>query len=246
MSRVTVERLTIEFPLFSAESRSLKSAALSLLGRGSFDRAATHRALDHVSFEIAPGDRLCLIGLNGAGKTTLLRAIAGILPPTEGRVEIEGRVTPLLDFATGFEMELTGYDNIIARGLFLGYSVAEMRRRRSAIADFADLGRYIHQPVKVYSSGMFLRLAFAIATAIDPDILVIDEIVGVGDQAFAARAQARMIELIGRGSIVILATHALTLASELCNTGLWLERGRIVRHGDIRSVIAAYAAAVPA
>lgn len=239
MSSIEIENLSVRFPLYSATSRSLKSSMFSLFNR---DKKSIryHDALSEVNLSIQPGDRVCLVGLNGAGKTTFLKTISGIIPPSSGKVIVDGSVSPLLDYATGFEMEMTGYDNIVARGLFLGFSAAQMREKREEIAEFSGLGKFLHEPVKTYSSGMFVRLAFAIVTSITPDILVVDEIVGAGDQAFADKAQKRMLGIIERGNIVIMATHSAPLAKQLCNKAAWFERGRLVDYGSAGSIIDAY------
>lgn len=240
MSFISVRNVSVQYPLFSEAARSAKSSIFQLFG-GS--RAAPGRCVNSlvdVSVEIEPGDRLCLIGVNGSGKTSLLRAIAGVLPVQTGVIQIGGRISALLDFATGFEMEMSGYDNILARGMFLGYSIEEMMERREAIVEFADIGDFIQEPLKTYSSGMFVRLAFAIATSIDPDILLVDEIVGAGDITFANKAQRRMLNVIDRGNIVVMATHSTDLAVQICNKGLWLHHGRVRAYGEVRSVIEAY------
>lgn len=242
MSFISVQNVSLQYPLFSEAARSAKSSLFNLFGG---ERPAPKRyvnSLQDVSFEVEPGDRICLVGINGSGKTTLLRALAGVLPIHAGIIRIQGRISPLLDFATGFEMEMSGYDNILARGMFLGYSIAEMMERRAAIVEFADIGEFIREPLKTYSSGMFVRLAFAIATSINPDILLVDEIVGAGDITFAAKAQRRMLNVIDRGNIVVMATHSTDLALQLCNKGLWLHHGRVRAYGKIRPVIEAYAA----
>lgn len=242
-SSIHIENLSVRFPLFSATSRSIKSSMFSL-----FDPQKVapryHDALSDVSMTIEPGDRVCLVGLNGAGKTTLLKTMAGIIPPSGGRVHIKGTVSPLLDYATGFEMEMTGYDNIVARGLFLGFSSAEMRAKQDEIAEFSELGKFLHEPVKTYSSGMFVRLAFAIVTSITPDILIVDEIMGAGDQAFADKAQRRMMGIIEKGNIVVMATHSTALAKQLCNKVAWFQSGRLVEFGPAVSVIDSYIASV--
>ena len=242
MSLISVQNVTVQYPLFSETARSAKSSIFRLFGGESATPGRHVNSLQGVSFDVEPGDRLCLIGINGSGKTTLLRAMAGVLPVQAGRIRIQGRVSALLDFATGFEMEMNGYDNILARGMFLGYSINEMIERRAAIVEFADIGEFIHEPLKTYSSGMFIRLAFAIATSISPDILLVDEIVGAGDITFAAKAQRRMLDVIDRGNIVVMATHSTDLALQLCNKGLWLHHGRVRAYGEVKQVIEAYAA----
>lgn len=238
-SSIQIQDLSVKFPLFSATSRSLKSSMFSLFDSQK-KRVRYHDALSEVNLTIEPGDRVCLVGLNGAGKTTLLKTISGIIPPSSGKVIISGSVSPLLDYATGFEMEMTGYDNIIARGLFLGFSAAQMREKQDEIAEFCGLGKFLHEPVKTYSSGMFVRLAFAIVTSITPDILVVDEIVGAGDQSFADKAQQRMMGIIEQGNIVVMATHSTVLAKQLCNKAAWFAGGKLVEYGSAECVIDAY------
>ncbi len=181
-----------------------------------------------------------MIGSNGAGKSTLLKAIAGILSPSSGEINILGQLSTLLDFATGFEMEMTGYDNIIIRGLLLGMTLEEITSKRDEIARFADLGDFINQPLKTYSSGMFVRLAFAVATSIKPDVLIIDEIVGAGDASFADKANDRMMSMLEHGNIIIMATHSPDLALKICNRGIWLDKGKIKMDGPIDTVLNKY------
>jgi lipopolysaccharide transport system ATP-binding protein len=199
-------------------------------------------ALDGVSFVVHEGERVGIVGPNGAGKSTLLRAICGILPPSRGTIALSGSVAPLFEFATGFEMERSGLDNIRIRGLLQGMSWAEINRRMPEIAAFSELGPALRQPVRTYSSGMFVRLAFATATAIDPEILLIDEAFGAGDQYFAGKATRRMHELIDRGRILMFTSHNLSLVAQLCSRVLWLAAGRIVADGPAEPVLARYAA----
>ncbi|EGQ9391358.1 ABC transporter ATP-binding protein [Vibrio cholerae] len=239
MKSIKIKNLCIEYPLFDASNTSLKSTLIKFIQR-KHQKEKVHCAIDNLNIEIFNGDRVCLIGSNGAGKSTLLKSIAGILYPSKGEIIINGQLSTLLDFATGFEMEMTGYDNILIRGLLLGMSLEEISSKRHDIAEFADLGDFINQPLKTYSSGMFVRLAFAVATSIQPDVLVIDEIVGAGDASFAEKANKRMMNMLDKGNIIIMATHSPELAMKICNRGIWLDKGKVIMDGPIDIVLNKY------
>jgi len=231
----------VDFALEPRDSRSLKRFMNQLvLGAGKKVRAPSVRALNHVSFELKEGERLGLLGPNGAGKSTLLRVASGIYAPTAGEVSCSGRVSPLLDFGTGFEMEMTGRENIYLRSLILGSSAKEVRARQDEIAEFAGLGDFLDEPVRTYSAGMFVRLAFAIATSISPDILILDEVVGAGDAEFINRANERMRQLASRGRSLMLASHSIGALHEFCDRVIWLDRGRVVMDGDTALVCETY------
>lgn len=198
------------------------------------------QALADIDLDIVSGDRLGVIGLNGAGKSTLLKVLAGIYPPTSGTVEIVGHVCPLFEFATGFEMNLSGWDNIRIRGMLLGMHTDEIEYKLHDIAAFTELGSFLDRPVRTYSSGMFVRLAFAVSTAFDPEILLLDEVVGAGDLRFARKAQQRMHSFIAEGKIVVFTSHSLELVRQICTTAIWLEQGRIHMHGPVAEVVVAY------
>ena len=198
------------------------------------------RALDGVTFRIDEGERVGIVGHNGAGKSTLLRTLAGILPPTSGVVSTRGLVAPLFEFATGFEMERTGLENIRIRGMLQGLTSEEVEARMGEIAAFSELGDALKQPVRTYSTGMFVRLAFSTATAIDPDILLIDEAFGAGDQHFAVKSAERMRELMARGRVLVFTSHNLDLVQSLCNRVIWLSMGRIVADGPAAEVLSDY------
>ena len=198
------------------------------------------KALQAVSLQIRAGERIGLIGPNGAGKTTLLKVMAGIYPPPRGEVHIDGRVCPLFEFATGFEMEATGWDNIRTRALLLGMSAREIRDKLAEIGDFAELGEFLDIPVRHYSSGMLLRLAFATSTAVEPEILLLDEVMAAGDASFIGRARARMDQMMERARIVVFATHALELLPKICERTIRLDHGRIVRDGRTADVVQDY------
>lgn len=197
-------------------------------------------AIDGVNLSINDGDRLAIIGHNGAGKSTLLKIIAGIYPPTQGNRHVEGTISSMFELATGFEMEQNGWNNMYLRGLMLGQKPDEIRKKMKDIAEFSELGNFLNMPVKYYSSGMFIRLAFSISTAIEPDILLLDEIVAAGDAGFLDKANKRLKEMINTSKIMVLVTHNMQSAIDMCNRCIWMERGKIVKHGEPRKVIDAY------
>ena len=235
MASIRLDRVSVSFPIYDAKSRSIKKRVLAAAGRGRIGTSeANHvviRALDGVSVKIEHGDRVGLIGRNGAGKTTLLRVMAGIYEPPSGTVEVEGRVAPLFDIGMGMDPESSGYENILLRGLFLGLRKAEIRAKVDEIADFTELGEFLEMPLRTYSAGMFARLAFAISTSIDPEILLLDEGIGAGDEAFLEKAKQRLDALINRARILVLASHSDELVRKLCNRAILMENGRVVTSG---------------
>lgn len=247
MSSVSFLRLrdvTLDFPIYQGSSRSLKKALLASSTRGNLGRDAAERinvrALSEVSFEIGNGDRLALIGANGAGKTTLLKVLAGVYEPTQGRFFCSGRVSSLLDTSVGLNPDATGWENIILRGMYMGIHPGEMRALAGGIAEFTELGDYLDMPVRTYSAGMMIRLAFSISTCVPPDILIMDEWLSAGDAQFLGKAQRRIEEFVRRSSILVLASHSLELVEQWCNRGLLLHHGRVVTIGPVKEVVAAY------
>lgn len=205
-----------------------------------FHEDGTVHAIKNLNLEINDGDRLAIIGHNGAGKTTLLKMIAGIYPPTSGRLQTEGRISSMFELATGFEMESTGWDNIYLRGLMLGATPVEIKSKMAEIAEFSELGSFLNMPVKYYSSGMFMRLAFSISTTIQPDILLLDEIIAAGDAEFLEKAKIRMQEMVKISKIMVLVTHSMTSAIEMCNRCIWMECGAIRDEGDPEEIARKY------
>jgi len=194
-------------------------------------------ALRHVSFELSHGESLAVIGPNGAGKSTLLQVLAGIMRPSEGSVEVVGNVSGLLGLGVGFDMELSGAENILLGGAFLGIDDARMHELAPSIVEFADLGQFIDAPLKTYSSGMQARLGFSIATAVNPDILLLDEVLATGDANFREKSKTRVIELVRSAKGVVLVTHDMTWVREYCNRAVLLEKGRVVLEGDPEEVV---------
>lgn len=207
-----------------------------------FSKDGTVHAIKDMNLEIKEGERVTIIGHNGAGKSTFLKMISGIYPPTSGTLQVQGRISSMFELATGFEMEQSGFDNIYLRGLMLGESPKQIKEKMREIAEFSELGDFLNMPVKYYSSGMFVRLAFSVSTAIKPEILLLDEVVGAGDAAFIAKANKRMKELMASSHIMVLVTHSMKDAVELGNRCIWFERGKIVMDGDPEKVTKEYLA----
>ncbi|MGN6334389.1 MAG: ABC transporter ATP-binding protein [Motilibacteraceae bacterium] len=213
--------------------------ALVRFGRG--ERAVrTVEAVKHVSFDVHDGTSIGIIGANGAGKSTLMRAVAGILPPTEGRIEVRGRISTLLALGVGFNASLSGRENVVLGGLASGLSRREVNERADEIADFAEIGDFMDAPMSTYSSGMFSRLAFSVAVHMEPDILLIDEALSAGDASFKKKAAAKMNELMQSARAMFLVSHALQSVKDLCNDAIWLHKGELMMRGKPEEVIAAY------
>jgi ABC-type polysaccharide/polyol phosphate transport system ATPase subunit len=239
MATIRLRELGIDFPVMPGQTSLLQSVTRKMFGEKDSSLHVVH-ALQDISLEIHDGERVGLIGHNGAGKTTLLKVLAGIYPPVHGEAHVEGRVCPLFEFATGFEMIATGWDNIRTRALLLGMSSREIREKIKEIGEFSGLGRFLDLPVRCYSSGMFLRLAFSVSTAIDPSVLLLDEVMAAGDANFIARAQARMNNMVDRAAITLMASHSLGFLNNFCARTIWLDHGRIMRDGPTAEVVRAY------
>jgi ABC-type polysaccharide/polyol phosphate transport system ATPase subunit len=218
--------------------RSLKEYAIRRLRRRVF--FDQFEALRGVSFEVQTGEALGLIGRNGAGKSTALRVIARIIPPTGGRVVVSGRVAPILELGLGLHGELTGRENVMLQGALLGFSRAEMKRRIPRIVAFAELEEFIDAPLRTYSTGMAARLAFSVATDVDPDILLIDEVLSVGDERFQIKSEARMKEFRRAGKTIVFVSHSARQINETCDRAVWIHEGRVVREGPAAEVTEAY------
>jgi len=249
MASLRLENATIDFPIYSGSNRSVKQLVLSVGTGGRIAKEAgkriTVRALEDVSLEVKDGDRLGLIGPNGSGKTTLLRVMAGVYEPVHGSYWCDGRVTPLFDPQLGMDVEATGFENIVVRGLYMGLQRHEIEAKLPEIAEFTELGDYLAMPVRTYSSGMMLRLAFAVSTCVVPEILLMDEWISVGDPAFLAKAQRRMEDFVTRSNILVLATHNQQLIEQVCNRVLQLESGHIKAVGKPGDFSAFFGSAPP-
>ncbi len=243
MASIELADASVEIPIFNSRGRSLKTTLVRRVGgqvEAGDNDVVSVKALRHVDLSLKPGDRLGLVGHNGAGKSTLLRVFAGSYEPSTGRADIAGTVSSLIDMEMGMDPELTGADNIIQRGVFLGMSLKEARRAIPAIAEFSELGPYLHLPMRTYSSGMRMRLAFATSTTRHPDILLFDEMISFGDAGFAARAKARLDAMMDNAKILVLASHDIASLRSYCNRAVLLEAGSIVAQGTVDEVWARY------
>ena len=244
MASIHLEDVSVHFPILSISSRSLKKNFLRVATGGNVLKDTKEhvvvRSLNNINLSLESGDRIGLIGHNGAGKTTLLRLLANIYEPTSGQLKITGEVSSLLSLMHGIEAEFTGSENIIQRGFILGLTRKEIKDRIDEIAKMTGLGDYIYMPVRTYSSGMMVRLAFAISTCINPDILLIDEVFGAGDSDFMQVARKKMIELINKSSIVVIASHSNELVKEFCNKAIVLKCGFIDYYGEVDLAIQNY------
>jgi ABC-2 type transport system ATP-binding protein/lipopolysaccharide transport system ATP-binding protein len=236
---IEVKDVTMRFHMNNDKIMSLKEFATAKL-RGKI-KYEDFTALDNVSFNVRKGETLGLIGRNGAGKSTILKVISGILRPTEGEVISRGNIVPMLELGSGFDMDLTGKENIFLNGAILGYSEEFLNSKYDEILEFSELGDFINNPIRNYSSGMLARLAFSVATVVKPEILIVDEILSVGDAAFQEKSRARMMELMGGGTTVLFVSHSLDQIREMCNHVVWLEHGRMKMFGETDEVCDAYA-----
>ena len=244
MARIHIDHVSVQFPIYDADTRSLKTRLMHMTTGGHIGRDAGNRvcveALTDVTLAFEHGDRVALVGHNGAGKTTLLRVLAGIYEPVRGTVYREGRTVPLFDIALGMNPEATGFENIGLRGRFLGLDSREIRSRIDEIAEFTELGEYLAMPVRTYSSGMMLRLAFSICTSIQPEIMLMDEWIGVGDASFLAKASQRLNDFVGRAGILVLASHSAALLEANCNKGVLMHAGKVEAFGPISDILRTY------
>ncbi len=243
MAGIQIDGVHVSFPIYHGNSRSLKRTVFAAAS-GRLHEDANHRivvqALRDVSFTLRSGDRLGLVGGNGAGKTTLLRTLAGIYEPVVGRVHVSGSIGALLDPNLGMNLELTGRENIALRGLYNGMTRPAVRRLEEDVQDFAELAEFLDLPVRFYSSGMVIRLGFALATAIRPEVLLMDEWFLAGDAAFMDRARARLEDMVRGADILVLSSHNATVVQDWSTRVMWLDQGRIVADGAPADVLGQY------
>ncbi len=238
---VDVRAASLRFVTYSDKNYSLKRALLNVfLKRDHSNTSNDFWALRDINLRVQKGERLGIVGSNGAGKSTLLRLLARIYPPTSGSVAVNGSVAPLIEMGAGFNPELSGRENILLNGAMLGINRRLMLRKIDAILEFTGLEAFAAMPLKYYSSGMYMRLAFAIATEVDPELLLIDESLGVGDAAFSAKAKGRIKELLQRSHSVIIVSHDMDSLRDLCTRGLWMSQGRVIADDSIERIVAAY------
>ncbi len=235
---VSVQDVCITYRTTFEKRPTLKDALLRL-GRG--ERAVREvEAVKNVSFDVKQGSVMGIVGSNGAGKSTLVRALAGILPPTSGRIEVHGKVSTLLALGVGFNGALSGKENVVLGGLASGYTRAQIQERYDEISDFAELGDFMEMPMRTYSSGMFSRLAFSVAVHMDPDILLIDEALSAGDAKFREKAAAKMAELVSQARTIFLVSHALGTVIDMCNEAIWMNKGQLMLRGEPQRVVDEY------
>lgn len=235
---IEVRDVTMRFRMNNDRIMSLKEFVTTAL-RGKLDYNE-FTALDGVSLTVKRGETLGLIGHNGAGKSTLLKVISGIMKPTSGSVTVNGNVVPMLELGSGFDFDLTGRENIFLNGAILGYSEEYLNAKYDEIAAFSELGQFIEAPIRNYSSGMLARLAFSVAAMVQPEILIVDEILSVGDAEFQQKSRARMMELMGGGTTVLFVSHSMEQIREMCNRVVWLEHGRVKMDGQAQEVCDMY------
>jgi ABC-2 type transport system ATP-binding protein/lipopolysaccharide transport system ATP-binding protein len=243
MSTIFLQNISLDYPLVGMGSRSLKTRILGATTGGFIypgEAVPIIRALRNISFDLHDGDRLGLIGHNGAGKSTLLKVLTGIYQPTAGLITVKGRIVSTLNISLGMDPEATGIENIFIRGLLMGMTHTEISEKLDKIIAFTELGEYLNMPVRIYSYGMATRLAFAIVTSMESDILLMDEVIGAGDVAFMDKAEKRLNDFMSRSKIIVLASHSEEIIRKFCNRALLLERGQIIADGPSEMVISAY------
>lgn len=244
MAYISFSNVSIEFPIFNATGRSLTSSILKVATGGKLDADPNGRvlvkALTDVSFSLRDGDKVALLGHNGAGKSTLLRALGRVYSPSKGEADIVGEIGSLIDISLGINPEATGHENVFIRGQLLGLTKQEISKKYDEIVKFAELGDFMEMPVRTYSSGMHLRLAFAVSTIVQPEILLMDEWLSVGDANFQHKAEARLRDLVSETKILVIATHSRELVEAVCTRAIWLEHGQIKMDGPMAEVARAY------
>jgi ABC-2 type transport system ATP-binding protein len=239
---IATEKASVDFPIFDAKSRSLKKTVLGVVG-GNIESGAkvpVIQALRDVTVNLEEGARVGLVGHNGAGKSTLLRLLAGIYEPTTGTAVVRGKVAPVFDLGVGMDPEISGLENILIRGLFLGMSRKQMEKRVDDIAEFTELGDFLSMPLRTYSTGMRVRLALGVVTSIDPEILLLDEGIGAVDAAFLEKARDRLSDLVARAGLLVFASHSDEFLRELCTSAIWMEHGQVKQQGSLKEVLVAY------
>lgn len=243
MAHVIFKNVCVDFPIYNAQARSLKNRVMRVATGGKVDfgtKGAVVRSLHNVSFVLKPGDRVGLVGHNGAGKSTLLRTIGRVYEPTSGKADIKGEVGSLVDISLGINKEATGRENIFIRGALLGLTQRQIEDHFDEIVEFSGLGDFIDMPVRTYSSGMHLRLAFSVATIIRPEILLMDEWLSVGDASFTEKARKRMTDLVESSEILVIASHSRRLIEKTCNRVLWFEHGVLIMDDSPTTVCKKY------
>jgi ABC-2 type transport system ATP-binding protein/lipopolysaccharide transport system ATP-binding protein len=243
VASITLTNASVELPIYNAAARSLRNSIFRRIGGkvgSNSSDVVTVKALNDITMSVNPGDRLAILGHNGAGKSTILRVFSGAYEPSSGTAEVSGSVSSLLDITMGMDPELTGAENVILRGAFVGLSIKEARDRIAEIEEYSELGGFMNLPIRTYSSGMILRLAFAVSTVRHRDILLLDELISVGDRSFVAKARQRIETMIDGASILVLASHDLDTVKQYCNRAILLQSGNLIADGPVEDVIERY------
>lgn len=244
MAKIELDHVGITFTIRKQRSVTIKEYLLKRLFLDSVNPRMNIHALNGINLSVGNGDRVGVIGHNGAGKSTLLKMLAGIYPPTHGKRVVEGKICSLFDIALGFEPEATGRENIHYRAFLQGETPKSLRNKQTEIEEFSELGEFLTVPVRYYSAGMLVRLAFSIATAVEPEILLVDEVLSAGDMAFQLKARNRMQEMMAKASLMVFVSHDLDAIKAICNRGIWLQHGSMVAEGEVKSVIQQYVKSV--
>ena len=235
---IQVENVSVKYLMSYDRVKSIKEYLVQMIkGKLQYEE---FWALNNVSFEVKKGEVVGIVGHNGAGKSTMLKVISGILKPTDGTVSVHGNIVPMLELGSGFDHDLTGRENVFLNGAILGYSEQYLKEKYDEIVEFSELGKFIDIPIRNYSSGMLMRLAFSIATVVNPEVLIVDEILAVGDAAFQEKSKVRMKELMSGGTTVLFVSHSLDQIREMCNKVVWLEHGCVKMIGETQAVCDAY------
>ena len=237
---IKLENISMRFNLGIEKNYSIKEAFISIFDKKRRPKKTDFWALSDVSFEIKKGEVIGLIGSNGAGKSTLLKVVSGVMKPTKGKVTVNGQVSPMIELGAGFDMELTARENIYLNGAILGYSKQFIDEKFEEVVEFSELRDFLDAPVKNFSSGMIAKLAFSIATVVDPEILIVDEILSVGDIKFQEKSKNKMMEMIKGGTTVLYVSHSLESIEELCDRVVWLEHGKLIKIGNTKEICKEY------
>lgn len=244
MSRIDLKDINLTFHIRQDKGMTLKEFVVKRLFRPSFASKMSVEALKNISLSVKRGERLGIIGHNGAGKSTLLKLMAGIYPPTEGQRIVEGKICSLFEISLGFELEASGWENILYRSYLQGETPNSVKKKIHEIGEFSELGKFLDTPVRYYSAGMMVRLAFSIATTIEPEVLLIDETLSAGDLSFQQKARKRMHEVIAKAQLMVVVSHDMSTLSEMCDRIIWMDHGRIIKDGAAKDIIQDYETAM--
>ncbi len=237
---IKIEHVSMKFNLGIEKNYSIKEAFISVFDKKRRQKRTEFWALEDISFEVAPGEVVGLIGSNGAGKSTLLKVVSGVMKPTKGKVTVNGVISPMIELGAGFDLELTARENIFLNGAILGYSKKFLEEKFDDIVEFSELKDFLDVPVKNFSSGMTAKLAFSIATVVNPEILIVDEILSVGDIKFQEKSKEKMLEMIKGGTTVLYVSHSLESIKELCDKVVWIEHGKLIKTGNTKKICDEY------